>query len=65
VGGVAHEAKGSEGSTGQRGEEGLPWGSGGTARERGSIPAKMGRDVGGRGYREGARSGLRSEAGET
>ena len=38
----AHEAQGSEGSTGQRGGEGLPWESGGTARERGSVPAKMG-----------------------
>ncbi len=34
VGCEAHEVKGSEGSTGQRGGEGLPWGSGGTARER-------------------------------
>jgi len=39
---VAHETKGFEGSTGQGGGEGLPWGSRGMARERGSVPAKMG-----------------------
>lgn len=42
---AAHEAKRSEGSTGQRGGEGLPWGSGGTARERGSGPARWGGSV--------------------
>ena len=36
----ANEAKGSEGSTRQRGEEGLPWRSGGTALERGSGSAR-------------------------
>ncbi len=42
---MAHETKGSEGSTGQRGGEGLPWGSGGTAREKGSESAKIGRGL--------------------
>ncbi len=42
VGCEAHDAKGSEGSTGQRGGEGLPWGSGGTARERGERTGEDG-----------------------